>query len=122
MIEQIEKLVKERNIKAILEKYENFFEMAIMRDIDLYNRYLDAEFAQGDFERIVRLLEEECELYMCEEDFDEEYTEEDEDYEFTETGVIDYYRELENKLMFYDKRENYFSTHYVEISEEDLNY
>ena len=120
MIEQIEKLVKERNIKKILEEHENFFEIAIMRDIDLYNRYLDAEFAQGDFELICRLLEEECELYMCEEYFDEEYTEEDEDYD--EFGVINYYREYENKLSFYDKREDYFSTHYVEISEEDLNY
>lgn len=122
MIEQIEKLVKERNIKKILEEHENFFEMSIMRDIDLYNRYLDAEFAQGDFELIVRLLEEECELYMCEEYFDEEYTEEDEDEDYDEFGVINYYREYENLFSFYNMRENYFSTSFEELRFEDLDY
>ena len=122
MLQEIEKLVKERNIKAILEKHEAFFEMSILADANLYARYLDADFEQGDFERIIYLLEEQLEIYCELEDFKEDYIEENEDFEFTETGIIDYYRELENKLMFYDKREDYFSIHWVELTAEDLDY
>lgn len=125
MLQEIEKLVKERNIKTILEKHEAFFEMSILADANLYARYLDADFEQGDFERIIYLLEEQLEIYCELEDFKEDYIdleefEDDENYD--EFGVINYYRELENKLMFYDKRENYFSTNWVELTAEDLDY
>ena len=124
MLQEIEKLVRERNIKKILEEHENFFELAILADAKLYALYLDAQFEQGDFERIIQLLEEQCEIYCELEDFEEDYTdlEEFEDEDYDEFGVINYYRELESKLMFCNKRDDYFSTHYVEISEEDLDY